>query len=111
MFIVNENDKEYRFGDSGPKYLMAGPRMSLGIVCLKPGEDFAAHHHGVMEENFFVVEGTIEFLIDNVPHVLTAGNFIHVEPGEVHYLRNTSDKIAKAHFALAPYMEKDKVLD
>ena len=26
MYIVNEEDKEYRFGDSGPKYLMKGPR-------------------------------------------------------------------------------------
>ncbi len=27
MFIVNENDFEYRCGDHGPKYLMKGPRM------------------------------------------------------------------------------------
>ena len=25
MYIVNEEDKEYRFGDSGPKYLMKAP--------------------------------------------------------------------------------------
>jgi hypothetical protein len=24
MFIINESDREYRFGDSGPKYLMKG---------------------------------------------------------------------------------------
>ena len=24
MFVVNEKDFEYRFGDSGPKYLMKG---------------------------------------------------------------------------------------
>jgi hypothetical protein len=25
MFIVDEKDKDFRFGDSGPKYLMKGP--------------------------------------------------------------------------------------
>ena len=29
MFVVNEKDFEYRFGDSGPKYLMKGPRMNV----------------------------------------------------------------------------------
>ena len=42
MFIVNENDFEYRFGDSGPKYLMKGPRMNFALVRFKPGEDFSA---------------------------------------------------------------------
>ena len=37
MFIVNENEKEYRFGDSGPKYLMKGPRMILRWCSLAPG--------------------------------------------------------------------------
>ena len=32
MYIVNEEDKEYRFGDSGPKYLMEGPRMNFALV-------------------------------------------------------------------------------
>ena len=40
MLLVNENDKEYRFGDSGPKYLMRGPNVDFGIVRLKPGEGF-----------------------------------------------------------------------
>ena len=32
MFIVNESEKEYRFGNSGPKYLMKGPRMNFAVV-------------------------------------------------------------------------------
>ena len=32
MFVVNEKDFEYRFGDSGPKYLMKGPRMNYALV-------------------------------------------------------------------------------
>lgn len=32
MFVVNEKDFEYQFGDSGPKYLMKGPRMNYALV-------------------------------------------------------------------------------
>ena len=48
MYIVNENDLEYRFGDSGPKYLMKGPRMNFAVVQFMGGQDFKAHYHNVM---------------------------------------------------------------
>ena len=40
MYIVDEKDKEYRFKDSGPKYLMKGPRMNFAVVQFMPGQDF-----------------------------------------------------------------------
>jgi len=109
MFIVNEKEKEYRFGDSGPKYLMRGPRMNYGVVRLKSGEDFNAHYHNVMEENFFVLEGKIDFAVDGKQYTLGEGEFIHIEPGQVHYLKNNTETPVKAAFALAPFMENDKV--
>ena len=39
MYIVNEEDKEYRLGDSGPKYLMKGPRMNFALVQFQAGQD------------------------------------------------------------------------
>ena len=56
MFVINENEREYRFGESGPKYLMKGPRMNFALVRFLPGEDFQAHYHNVMEEDFFILE-------------------------------------------------------
>ena len=85
MFIVNENEKEYRFGDSGPKYLMKGPRMNFALVQFGPGEDFKAHYHNVMEENFFILDGEIDIVADGKVNHLKAGDLIHIEPGEVHY--------------------------
>ena len=84
MFVVNEKDFEYRFGDSGPKYLMKGPRMNYALVQFQPGQD-------------------------NVCHTLTEGDFIHIEPGEVHYVKNAYDKPIKMVSTLAPYQEVDKV--
>ena len=56
MYVMHEDDKEYRFGNSGPKYLMKGPRMNFALVQFNPGEDFPAHYHNVMEENFYILE-------------------------------------------------------
>ena len=54
MYIVDEKDREYRFGDSGPKYLMKGPRMNFALVQFMPGQDFKAHYHlRWQEENSF----------------------------------------------------------
>lgn len=107
-FVVNENDFEYRFGDSGPKYLMKGPRMNYALVRFNPGQDFPAHYHNVMEENFFILEGKVDIVVDGVLHVLSVGDFIHIEPGEVHYVKNDYDEPVKMVSTLAPFMSEDK---
>lgn len=109
MTVINEKEREYRFGDSGPKYLQSGPRMNFGVVVLKPGQDFTAHYHNVMEENFFVLEGELEIHIDGEVFLCKKGDFIHVEPKKVHYLINKGDVDFKAVFMLAPAQENDKV--
>ena len=109
MFIVNENEREYRFGDSGPKYLMKGPRSNFALVAFTPGQDFKAHYHNVMEENFYFLEGEIVIVVDGVVNHLTAGDLIHIEPGEIHYCINNYDKPMKMISTLAPYTNPDKV--
>ncbi|MFA9396782.1 MAG: cupin domain-containing protein [Clostridiaceae bacterium] len=109
MFKLNEKEREYRFGDSGPKYLMKGPNANFGVVVLNPGQDFNNHYHNIMEENFFILEGVIEFIVNGEKIVCEKGDYIHVDPTETHYLKNISDVKAKAVFCLAPYQESDKV--
>ena len=109
MFIVDEKDKEYRFGDSGPKYLMQGPRSNFALVQFMPGQDFRAHYHEVMEENFYILEGTVTIVVDGTAHALTSGQFIHIEPGEVHYVINKSSAPVRMVSALAPFQKVDKV--
>ena len=109
MFVIDEKDKEYRFGDNGPKYLMQGPRMNFALVQFMPGQDFQAHYHEVMEENFFVLEGVITIQVNGTPHELKAGQFIHIEPGEVHYVANRSSSVVRMTAALAPFKDGDKI--
>lgn len=109
MFVINENEQEYRFGDSGPKYLMKGPRSNFALVRFNPGEDFQAHYHNVMEENFYILEGKVDIVVDGKVNTLSAGDMIHIEPGEVHYVKNAYDAPMKMVSTLAPYQEVDKV--
>jgi quercetin dioxygenase-like cupin family protein len=109
MFIIHEDEREYRFGDSGPKYLMKGPRMNFAVVQFQPGQDFKAHYHNEMEENFFILEGEVDVVVDGTVHRLTPGQLIHIEPGEIHYLANNSKNPVKMISTLAPFREVDKV--
>lgn len=109
MFIIDEKDREYRFGDSGPKYLMKGPRSNFAVVQFQAGQDFKAHYHNVMEENFFILEGEVDIFVDGVKHTVKKGQLIHIEPNEVHYVVNNSTSVVKMISTLAPYMDADKV--
>ncbi len=109
MFIINESEKEFRQGNSGPKYLLKGDRMNFGIIRLAPGEKLTPHFYQIMEENFFVVEGEPEIRIDGSLYRLKAGDFVHCEPAEVHALSNPGSTDARLLFMLAPSTEGDKI--
>ena len=96
-------------GDSGPKYLMKGPRMNFALVQFQSGQNFKAHYHNIMEENFYITDGEIDIVVDGVVNHLTKGQFIHIEPGEIHYCVNNYDGPIKMISTLAPYQESDKI--
>jgi len=62
-----------------------------------------------MEENFFVLEGTVTIVVNGKPHTLTQGQFIHIEPGETHYVINKSSSKVRMTACLAPFKDGDKV--
>lgn len=62
MFVLDEKEKDYRFGDSGPKYLMKGPRSNFAVVRFNPGQDFPAHYHEIMEISMFL-KGKLIFML------------------------------------------------
>jgi quercetin dioxygenase-like cupin family protein len=88
---------------------MKGPRMNFAVVQFMPGQDFRAHYHEVMEENFYIMEGTVVIIVDGARHILTQGQFIHIEPYEVHYVINMSTSVVRMVSTLAPFQEIDKV--
>ena len=88
---------------------MKGPRMNFALVQFQAGQDFKAHYHNVMEENFYILEGEVDIVVDGVVNHLRPGQMIHIEPGEIHYVVNRSDKPMKMISTLAPYTNPDKV--
>ena len=83
--------------------------MNFAIVQFQAGEDFKAHYHNVMEENFYILEGEVDIVVDGVTHHLTPGQLIHIEPSEVHYVVNRSGGVVRMISTLAPYTDPDKV--
>jgi quercetin dioxygenase-like cupin family protein len=107
MKKVNESDFEYRFGDSGPKYLTKGPNVDIGVVVLKPGQDFPNHYHTTCEEAFFILEGSIDFYINSIRHSAKPGDMIQCRPGDSHYLINNSSNNFKAIFIKSPHIKEN----
>ncbi len=107
--LVHEADRLYRFGDSGPKYLLRGPRTSFAVVRFLPGQDFQAHYHTIMEEDFYVVEGRVKVWVDGTVFDLSAGDLVHIEPGQPHYVWNPYGQPVRMTSTLSPYRAGDKV--
>jgi quercetin dioxygenase-like cupin family protein len=111
MKKVNESDFEYRFGDNGPKYLTKGPNVDIGVVVLKPGQDFPNHYHTTCEEIFYILEGEIDFYINNDRVPAKPGDMIQCRPHDSHYLINTSNQNFKAVFVKSPHIgENDSIV-
>ncbi|MEW6608008.1 MAG: cupin domain-containing protein [bacterium] len=109
MERVNENEKEYRGGDSGPKYLFRGQRMEWGIIRFKPGQTLGAHFHNEVEETFFFIFGTPQMVIDNQSYRVKEGDAFKISPKEKHDIINDTEQTIRIIFIKVPYLPEDKV--
>lgn len=107
MEKVNEKEKEYRFGDWGPKYLMRGPKLEWGILKLSPGKELGKHYHKEVEEIFYILSGKAIMTINDEILEIFPGDAIRVEPNEEHNIIEASEDFL-AVFIKAPYLPEDK---
>ena len=107
MELVREEDKAYRFGDWGIKYLFRGPRIDWGVFYLKPGTNLGAHYHNQVEETFFILEGK-GLLRTEGQEIALERMCLYLAPGE-----NTTFMHQKTpftgYFIKGPYLPEDKV--
>lgn len=61
-----------------------------------------AHLHPAQDERFEVLQGELTFLVDDVVHVVPAGQAIDVPRGAVHQIRNAGDVPAIAMWQTRP---------
>jgi mannose-6-phosphate isomerase-like protein (cupin superfamily) len=108
---VNENDFEYRNGDSGVKYLMRGPSIDWGIIRLNPGESMADKPHGHVEidETFYFSEGSGLMIVNDKIINAPQGSVFLIEPKEMHNITNNSKNVLKVIFIKGEYKPNDKI--
>lgn len=109
MELVNENDREFRDGDYGPKYLFQGPRFEWGVIVCKPGQSLGTHYHNEAEETFYFLEGTPQMIVDGESHRVRPGDAFRLEPRERHSIVNDSEQDTRLVFIKCPYVPGDKV--
>jgi len=110
MEKVREQDRQYRGGTSGVKYLFRGPRIDWGVILFAPGEELGRHKHREVEETFYFVEGAGgRLIVDDVEYPIEIGTAFRIEPGEVHNIVNTTQTPLKAVFIKSAYRPKDKI--
>jgi mannose-6-phosphate isomerase-like protein (cupin superfamily) len=64
------------------------PRFNLGIIEIQPGRELEAHEHATEDDAFYILEGTMTFLLGDDAVAAPPGTFVLVPPGVVHAFRN-----------------------
>ncbi len=109
MEKLNEKDREYRKKDSGPKYLVKGPKLEMGIIRFLPGERMGAHSHNEVEEVFFFFEGSPTIIINDKEFKTIQGDTFRIEAKEKHDILNDTDNPVRIIFIKSPFLPNDKV--
>lgn len=109
MERINESERTFRKGDSGPKYIFRGPNMEWGVMVLKPGEKMGVHGHSKVEETFYFIQGTPKIIVDDVPYNVKEGDAFRIEPQEKHDIHNETGSPVKIIFIKCPYLPDDKI--
>jgi mannose-6-phosphate isomerase-like protein (cupin superfamily) len=109
MEKTNEKEKEFRSGDSGPKYLVRGPYWEGGIILFKPGQKLGAHYHREVEETFYFLSGSGKIIINNVEYNIQSGDVYKIAPTEIHDIINDTCDNLRGIFIKCPYKPDDKI--
>ena len=107
MQIMYEKDQEDM---GGVKYMIRGPQIDWGLIELAPGEAKPPHYHEQLAETFYVMTGTITFVLEDQEVDLPTGTAIRLSARESHGLKNKSQSLhSKVIFIKEQYLPRDKV--
>jgi mannose-6-phosphate isomerase-like protein (cupin superfamily) len=109
MERVNEQDIEYRSGDSGAKYLFRGPKIDWGVLRLNPGGTLGHHYHERVEETFYFVRGEPLMVVNCEKFRVRVGDAFRLDASDTHDIINDTDGVVDCIFIKSTYEPKDKV--
>lgn len=107
-FVIQQRDAELLRGDGSELWLLADASDCCGTLgCnrlrLQPGAAGARPHlHRRSSEAFYVLEGTLEMLIDGEAVRLEQGGLAVIPAGVVHSFRAGDGEVADVFVTLAP---------
>jgi mannose-6-phosphate isomerase-like protein (cupin superfamily) len=64
------------------------PRFTLGIIEMAPDRELEVHVHDAEDDAFYILEGTMTFLLGDDAVTAPRGTFVLVPPGVRHGFRN-----------------------
>jgi mannose-6-phosphate isomerase-like protein (cupin superfamily) len=100
----------FKYDTHGPGYLARGPLSDVGVIQLRPGDDYRNHYHAHSENAFYVLEGEAVMWSEcRERFLLRVGDFHRCDPGEMHYLVNEGDTVWRALFVRAPFDPTDTI--
>ncbi|MGF1725335.1 cupin domain-containing protein [Photobacterium nomapromontoriensis] len=111
MIRTSENDHEYRCVDHGPKYLVKDKNYDMGVVVLKPGQEFDKHYHAIATESFLTIAGEVHMHVNDQIHVLKEGDVLCCEPNDSHFVINRGCVDWKAVFIKSPPIVGDSIYE
>ena len=109
MDRVNEHDQTFRGRDSGPKYMLRGPKHEWGIIVFHPGQELGRHKHAQVEETFYFERGAPQIIVDGVAHRVREGDAFRLDAGEAHDIINDTDEDIRIIFIKCPSIPTDKI--
>ena len=79
------------------------PRFNLGIITMAPQRDGPGEHvHREEDDSFYILEGEIEFTVEEETVTAGPGTFVLVPPGVRHGFANRGDEPARIVNVHAP---------
>jgi quercetin dioxygenase-like cupin family protein len=102
--VLPGEGRQLRAGPTRPT-VKVGPHSGSQLLGLlesevPPGAGFPGHAHDEYEEAFYVLDGPIEYLLDDTWITATTGSTVFVPAGRVHGFRNSGD-VPCRHLAIA----------
>ncbi|MBI96143.1 hypothetical protein CL656_03265 [bacterium] len=75
---------------------------TFATATFKPGQSVELHKHETMYEVFYILNGKVDFMVENEKLTLTTGDCITIEPNEIHNQSNPYDQDVKwLYFGIA----------
>ena len=109
MLIVNRKDSKILHTPQGSEIrplmdrtVSAISQCSLAEEILPPGKTVPRHHHEVLEEIYYILQGSGEMTVGDETESVSSGDAIFIPKNQVHSLTNTGDEDMKLLLVCGP---------